>query len=250
MIRREGTWMNLEGWAMFMLDADSQWMKQLLTLDKVLYAPGEPGVPALKDFKLTIPVPALFLSAFLTQMSSEPPPLPHKYNHGGNYQFMSENPEFKGRGMNGRMITGQHMRGLRADIAELEKDLIGKTEAYHSSNQALEMEHRAKDVKNSAQAYLIDKELPKMYDAVFNENEMNGMPGFAVNTVLSPHPGRRVRAGVRRERRSCVHEHHREALERQRGRTEGRSDVPHQPQPERHPLLPSVQLGSLAGDSG
>ena len=177
MIRREGTWATLEGWAMLMLNDDSQWMKQLLTLDKVLYAPG-PRVPALKDFKLTVPVPACFLTTFFHQMSSTPPLLPHKYDHGGEYQFMSENPEFKGRGMNGRMISGSHLRGLRADIAEFEKDLVGTTEAHHASNKAMEMEHRAKDVKNSAKAYLIDKELPKMYDAVFNENEMNGVPGF------------------------------------------------------------------------
>ena len=178
MTRREQTWINFEGWAMFMLDPDSQWMKQLLLLDKVLYEPGGRGVPALKDFKLTIPVPALFLTAYMHAMSSKPPLLPHKYDHGGNYQHMSTNPKFKGRGMNGRMITGQHMRGLRADIAELEKNLIGKTEVYHTSNKAMEMEHRAKDVKNSAKAYLIDEELPKMYDAVFDENEMNGVPGF------------------------------------------------------------------------
>jgi hypothetical protein len=179
MIRREGTWANFEGWAIFMMKPDSQWMQQLLTLDKVLYAPG-PGVPAVKDFKLTVPVPACFLSAFFHQMTSTPLPLTssEKYDHGGNYQFMSENPEFEGRGMNGRMNSGQHLRGLRADIAELEKNLIGKTEAYHASCKAMEMEHRAKDVKYSAKAYLIDKELPKMYDAVFNENEMNGMPGF------------------------------------------------------------------------
>lgn len=152
-------------------------MQQLLLLVKVLYAPG-PGVPPLNEFKISIPVPVLFLSAFFHNMSSTPPPLPHRYDHGGSYQYMSENPAFKGQGMNGRMISGQHLRGLRADIAELEKDLIGKTEAYHNSTKAMEMEHRAKDVKNSAKAYLIDKELPKMYDAVFNQSDMNSVPGF------------------------------------------------------------------------
>ena len=31
-------------------------------------------------------------------------------NTCSNYEFMSDNPEFKGHGMNGRMISGQHMR--------------------------------------------------------------------------------------------------------------------------------------------
>ena len=44
--------------------------------------------------------------------------------------------------------------------------LIGRSNARHTSNLMVEKQKRNQDVKYVSEAYLIDKELPKMYDAV------------------------------------------------------------------------------------
>ena len=126
----------------------------------------------------------MFVSAFFDRMIETPPLLPHTYDHGGKYQFMSENPKFEGRGMNGRMNSGQHLRGQRADITELEMILLGTTEAGHKGNKAVEMEQRAKDNKNSAKAFLIDDELTKMYRVVFDPGVINGEAGFGSHVQM------------------------------------------------------------------
>ena len=57
--------------------------------------------------------------------------------------------------------------------------LIGKSDAKHASNMLVEKQKRTQDFKYLSEAYLIDKELPKMYDAVFEPGEMNGVSGFS-----------------------------------------------------------------------
>ena len=94
------------------------------------------------------------------------------------FQFMSTNPAFAGRGVNGRMVSGQHMRGLRNHIFQAEKMLVGTSEVTDPNRMLAEKKKRSQDRTWSAVPYLIDVELPNMYKAVWEEGKMNDVKGF------------------------------------------------------------------------
>ena len=181
---RETAWRNLECWALLMLPAKTPWVEQLRRLEKVLYAPGR-GVETVEKFKLTVPVPALLFAAWQECLLAVPPVLPHPLgtfkDGNGNpqpFQFMSTNPAFAGRGVNGRMVSGQHMRGLRNHIFQVEKMLVGTSEVTDPNLMLAEKKKRSEDRTWSAVPYLVDVELPNMYKAVWEEGKMNGVKGF------------------------------------------------------------------------
>ena len=181
---RETAWRNLECWALMMLPATTPWVGQLRRLEEVLYAPG-PGVETVEKFELTVPVPPLIFAAWQECLLATPPVLPHPLGTfkdvNGNpqaFQFMSTNPTFAGRGVNGRMISGQHMRGMRNHIFQLENMLLGTSDVMDSGLMLAEKKKRSEDKTSSAGPYLVDVELPNMYKAVWEEGKMNGVSGF------------------------------------------------------------------------